>query len=47
MKAVTIRIEDSLHKKLKLQMVNDETSFQEYMTMLILNDMKRRESNEK
>ena len=47
MKAITVRLEDSLHKKIKLQMVNDETTFQEYIVLLINEDIKKRENEGK
>ena len=42
-KVISIRLEDKLHKNLKLQMVNDETTFQEYVMELIEKDRKSRE----
>ena len=47
MKAITVRLEDSLHKKIKLQMVNDETTFQEYIVLLVNEDIKKRENEGK
>jgi hypothetical protein len=47
LKAITVRLEDSLHKKIKLQMVNDETTFQEYIVLLINEDIKKRENEGK
>ena len=36
-KAVTIRIENDLHKKVKIALINKEISFQQYVIDLIKN----------
>jgi predicted CopG family antitoxin len=37
-KVISIRLENDLHKELKRQMVDEETSFQEYVLELIKRD---------
>ena len=39
MKALTVRVEDSLHKELKLKMAQEETTLQEYVLKLIKEDL--------
>ena len=40
-KGLTIRIEEELHKELKLKCVADNVSLTEYITRLIEEDLKR------
>ncbi|MGL5068372.1 MAG: hypothetical protein ACRC6T_11240 [Sarcina sp.] len=42
MKVVTVRLEDKVHKELKMQMVSDETTFQDYIVELIQADRNRK-----
>jgi predicted HicB family RNase H-like nuclease len=44
MKALTIRVEDSLHKKLKIKMVEEETTLQDYILRLIKKDLECKEN---
>ena len=37
-KVISVRLDDKLHKELKRQMVDDDTSFQEYVVNLIAKD---------
>lgn len=41
-KVISIRLDDKLHKELKRQMVDDDTSFQEYVMNLIEKDRDKR-----
>ena len=41
MKSITVRFSDTLHKNLKLKLVYDERTFQEYMISLVEADLKR------
>lgn len=40
MKSITLRLEDELHKQIKLKTVQEETTIQEYIVSLIKKDMK-------
>ncbi|QAT40851.1 hypothetical protein [Clostridium sp. JN-9] len=46
-KAITIRLDDELHKKVKHKMVELDTSIQEYVINLIKKDLKEKESKSK
>lgn len=39
-KSMTIRIEENEFKKIKIKLINDDKSFQEYVMELIRRDMK-------
>ncbi|MGL4992013.1 MAG: hypothetical protein ACRC57_12785 [Sarcina sp.] len=41
MKTVTIRLEDPLHKKLKIKLANEENTFQQYILELINENLKK------
>ncbi|MGL4451057.1 MAG: hypothetical protein ACRCTZ_07710 [Sarcina sp.] len=43
-KVISVRLDDKLHKDLKRQMVDDDTSFQEYVVNLIKKDRESRKS---
>ena len=46
LKVVTVRLEDKVHKELKMQMVSDETTFQDYIVELIQADkIRKKEKN--
>lgn len=46
MKKTTIRIEDEQHKKIMKYLIDKEMSFQEYVMMLIDQDMKLKDKSE-
>ena len=43
MKTITVRLEDPTHKRIKKQLIDDETTFQEYVMSLINMDLVRRD----
>lgn len=45
MKTVTLRMEDEFHKKLKLKMVNEEKTMQDYIIELIANDINKEKNS--
>ncbi|MGL5575597.1 MAG: hypothetical protein ACRDCW_08665 [Sarcina sp.] len=44
-KVISIRLENELHKDLKRLMVDEETTFQEYVLELIKKDMSDKKTN--
>ncbi|MGL4992011.1 MAG: hypothetical protein ACRC57_12775 [Sarcina sp.] len=41
MKVITIKLSDIVHKELKHRMVSEDTTFQEYVSRLIDEDLKK------
>lgn len=44
MKVITIRLEDDLHKQLKLKTVNDDRTIQKHLVRLIKKDLNETEN---
>lgn len=42
MKTITLRLDDALHKELKLKMAIDDTSMQEFIVNLIKKELKKK-----
>ncbi|WP_297518463.1 hypothetical protein [uncultured Clostridium sp.] len=42
MKAITIRLTENIHKELKHLMINEETTFQDYVSALIEKELKKK-----
>ena len=47
LRTITLRLEDELHKQLKLKTVMDETTMQDYITNLIIKDLEESKEKEK
>lgn len=47
LKALTVRVDDELHKKLKFKMVEEETTIQDYVLNLIKKDLVESEKKSK
>ena len=45
MKVITVRLEDTMHKKIKKQLIDDESTLQDYVVMLMNRDMDSRVNN--
>lgn len=45
-KTISLRLENELHKKIKLITVNEETTIQRYLVNLIKEDLKQRKESD-
>lgn len=45
-KTISLRLENELHKKIKLITVNEETTIQQYLVNLIKKDLKQRKESD-
>lgn len=43
LKTITLRVDDELHKKIKLETVKEEITIQNYITELVKKDLKSKE----